>query len=35
MEIKDTLKGFIADLSKQHSPFKRENDNQKYQAKYV
>lgn len=35
MKIKDNLKDFIANLSKQHSPFKRENDNQKYQAKYI
>ena len=35
MEIKDSLHDFIFDLSKQHAPFKRENDNQKYQSKYV
>ncbi|PVY44253.1 hypothetical protein [Victivallis vadensis] len=35
MIINEQLKQFVVELSKQHSPFKRQNDNQKYQSKYV
>lgn len=35
MIINDELKNFVVECSKQHSPFKRENDNKKYQEKYI
>lgn len=35
MIINSELKNFVVESSKQHSPFKRKNDNEKYQSKYV